>query len=377
MVGGPDRNRYVGRYRENTIHMNETTVSTVDKSLAMLLKAEKDFPGYSLDFCSGYVSTDGVLLVKKMLKSSPKVRAVVGLNTSNRISAFQMLRDDCGVEVYVFVTRSYMLFHPKIYFGTLNAQAWAMVGSSNLTKSGLSSNIEHNLFITGQRHTEPFISIETQIEAYCQQAYLFDTVMEKELIKIEHKLNGNSSDPVYKNLLFHYGIRPKTGLDFGIPSEACQVALETLIEFTDNTVLEYAYQMLLLLVMLNRTDKEGAFSLEETANCFYEFYNLRRLAGLPIEKAYKTRQATVDNINVSTARICQMLKNSPFPRFERQGLLNISDDGKYFIINPALLVSLTPTVKEHLRKKAIERMRQHFGEDENMIEAMIKQAIEH
>ncbi|MEO8970699.1 MAG: phospholipase D-like domain-containing protein [Ktedonobacteraceae bacterium] len=356
--------------------MNETTVSAVDKSLAMLLKAEKDFPGYSLDFCSGYVSTDGVLLVKKMLKSSPKVRAIVGLNTSNRISAFQMLRDDCGVEVYVYVTRSYMLFHPKIYFGALNAQAWAMIGSSNLTKSGLSSNIEHNLFITGQRHIEPFISIETQIEAYCQQAYLFDTSIEKELRKIEQKLNGTLSDPAYKNLLFLYGIRPKTRLDFNIPLEACQVALETIVSFTENTMLEYAYQMLLLLVMLSRTDENGTFSLEETANCFYEFYKLRRLAGLPIEKAYKTRQAIVDNVNVSAAKIRQMLKNSPFPRFERQGLLDISDDGKYFIINPALFVSLTPTVKEHLRKKAIERMRQHFGEDEMMMEAMIVQAIE-
>ena len=46
--------------------MNETTVSAVDNSLAMLLKAEKDFPGYALDFCSGYVSTDGVLLIKKI-----------------------------------------------------------------------------------------------------------------------------------------------------------------------------------------------------------------------------------------------------------------------------------------------------------------------
>lgn len=357
--------------------MNETTVSAVDNSLAMLLKAEKDFPGYALDFCSGYVSTDGVLLIKKMLRSSPKARAIVGLNTSNRISAFQMLRDDCGVEVYVYVTRSFMLFHPKIYFGTLNAQAWAMVGSSNLTKSGLSSNIEHNLFITGQRHTEPFISIETQIEAFCQQAYLFDSEIEKVLREIERKHSGNSSDSVYKNALFHYGIRPKTGLDFGIPSEASQVALETLIEFTDNTVLEYAYQMLLLLVMLNRTNKDGSFSVEETANCFYEFYNLRRLAGLPIEKAYKTRQAIVDNINVSFAKIRYMLKTSPFPRFERQGLLDISDDGKYFIVNPALIVSLTPPIKEYLRKKAIGRIRQHFGEDEEIIEAMIKQAVEH
>ena len=355
--------------------MNETTISAVDKSLAMLLKAEKDFPGYSLDFCSGYVSTDGVLLLKKMLKSSPRARAVVGLNATNRISAFQMLRDDCGVEVYVYVTRSFMLFHPKIYFGTLNAQAWAMIGSSNLTKSGLSSNIEHNLFITGQRHTEPFISIETQIDAFCKQAYLFDTFIEKELREIERKLNGNTSDSVYKNLLFLHNIRPKTILESSIPSEACQVAIETLFEFTDNTVLEYAYQMLLLLVMLKHNDENGTFSLEDTANCFNEFYNLRRAAGLPVEKTYGSRQAIVDNINVSSANIRQMLKRSPFPRFERQGLLDISDDSKYFIVNPALHVGLTSTLKESLRKKTIKRISQHFGEDEKMIENMIKQAI--
>jgi HKD family nuclease len=81
-----------------------------------------------------------------------------------------MLRDDCNVEVYLYVTSIYTLFHAKIYFGKLNAQAWAMVGSSNLTKRGLSMNVEHNLFITGQRHTEPFISIEAQIAAFCSEA---------------------------------------------------------------------------------------------------------------------------------------------------------------------------------------------------------------
>ena len=127
--------------------MPDTTIRAVDKSLAVLLQAEKDFPGYSLEICSGYVSADGVLLPKRMLKAAPKARAIVGLNVSNRLSAFQMLRDDCNVEVYLYVTSFYTLFHPKIYFGALNAQAWAMVGSSNLTKRGLSMNVEQNLFI--------------------------------------------------------------------------------------------------------------------------------------------------------------------------------------------------------------------------------------
>ena len=50
-----------------------------------------------------------------------------------------------------------------------------------------------------------------------------------------------------------------------VRSAAQQVALETLFEFTENTKLEYAYQMLLLLVMLNRSDENGQFLLEEAA----------------------------------------------------------------------------------------------------------------
>jgi len=355
--------------------MPDTTISAVDKSLEVLLQAEKDFPGYSLDFCSGYVSTDGVLLLKRMLRTAPKVRAIVGLNSTNRVSAFQMLRDDCDVEVYVYVTSTFTLFHPKIYFGKLNAPAWALVGSSNLTKRGLSLNVEHNLFITGQRHTEPFISIEAQIEAFRGQAYLFDADIEKKLEKIEKELASSTSDVEYKKRLYALGIKPRAQLEFTIPVEAQQVALETLFEFTENTKLEYAYQMLLHLVMLTCSDENGLFSLEQAAYCFSEFYRLRREAGLPPEKSYGLKHAVVDNPNASPAQIRQMLKTSPFPRFERQGLLDLSEDERYFVVNPALLEALTPAVRESLRKKAIGRMVEHFGEDEKLIEAMVVGAI--
>jgi HKD family nuclease len=355
--------------------MPDITISAIDKSLAVLLQAERDFPGYSLDFCSGYVSTDGVLLLKQMLKTAPKARAIVGLNATNRVSAFQMLRDDCNVEVYVYVTSMYTLFHPKIYFGKLNAQAWAMVGSSNLTKSGLSLNVEHNLFITGQRHIEPFISIEAQIAAFCSQAYLFESDIEKELVKIERELRSNATDKEYKQRLFALGIKPKAQLDITIPDEAQQVALETLFSFIENTKLEYAYQMLLLLVMLKYTDENGQFSLKETAHCFSEFYRLRREAGLPAEKSYGLKHAVVDNPNATLSQMCQMLKTSPFPRFERQGLLDLSEDDRYFVVNPALLEALTSAVRESLRRKAIGRLAEHFGEEERIIEAMVERGI--
>jgi len=350
--------------------MPDTTILAIDKSLTVLLQAEKDFPGYSLDFCSGYVSTDGVLLLKRMLRAAPKARAIVGLNATNRVSAFQMLRDDCNVEVYLYVTSIYTLFHPKIYFGKLNAQAWALVGSSNLTKRGLSLNVEHNLFITGQRHTEPFISIEGQIEAFCSEAYFFDSAIEKELGKVEEGLRANTSEKEYKQRLLALGLRPKAQLDIVIPDEAQQVALETLFWFIENTKLEYAYQMLLLLVMLKLVDKNGEFSLKETAQCFAEFYRLRREAGLPAEKSRGLKQAVVDNPKVTIAQLCQMLKINPFPRFERLGLLELSEDERSFVVNPALLEALTPGVRESLRRMAVGRLIEHFGEGEGIIEGI-------
>jgi len=73
--------------------------------------------------------------------------------------------------------------------------------------------------------------------------------------------------------------------------------------------------------------------------------------------------------------MCQMLKTSPFPRFERQGLLDISEDERYFVVNPALLEALTPSVRQSLRKKAVERLAEHFGEDERIVEVIVGEAV--
>ena len=71
----------------------------------------------------------------------------------------------------------------------------------------------------------------------------------------------------------------------------------------------------------------------------------------------------------------QMLKTSPFPRFERQGLLDISEDNQYFILNPALLAALTPVSKLALRAIAIQRIAEHFGEEVLEVEEMVKKAF--
>jgi hypothetical protein len=155
-----------------------------------------------------------------------------------------------------------------------------------------------------------------------------------------------------------------------------QLALEKLTEFAKTADLEYAYQMLLLLVMLGHTDKRGVFSVEEAARCFGEFYRLRRVAGFsPVEKKRGGKTAVVDKPNVSLNELKTLVKTRPFPRFERAGLLELSEDEMYFLINPTVSEVLTPDVKDMLRKLAISRMAVHFGEDEAKIEERVVLAI--
>jgi hypothetical protein len=238
-----------------------------------------------------------------------------------------------------------------------------MVGSSNLTWNGFSANVERNILMTGQRYTEPFVSIETQMATLRSQAYVFNADIERKLIEIEKNLGTNPPESEYKKRLSALGIKPKVQTQHSIPLESQDAALETLFEFTKSTRLEYAYQMLLLLTLLNHSDNSGFLTLEKAAHCFIDFYKLRSEAGLTPEKSYNSRRAIAEKPDVSRAKMRQMLKTSPYPRFERQGLLDISEDNQYFMLNPALLAALTPFAKLALRAIAIQRIAEHFGEE--------------
>jgi HKD family nuclease len=351
-----------------------TTVQTVDNALQQLLATAKNFPGASLDICSGYISTNGISSLRNMLEKARSVRAVVGLNSTNRLNAYRMLRS-FGAQVYIYVAPPRTIFHPKIYFGSLETQVWALIGSSNLIESGMATNVEHNLFITGQRHTEPFSSLEARIESFIKQSYPFDREFEKRLLEVERKMLRESQTNKYDACLLAAGIIPKEKLEVTIPVEVQRVALETLFKFAGSTRLEYAYQMLLLLVMLARSDANGWFSVEEAASCFMVFYKTRREAGLPPEKRRGSKLAVADNPNASLGDYSRLIKKLPFSRFEREGLLGLSDDGQYFVMNPALLERLNAEVREALRELAIGRMAEHYKEDIVNIEVMVAIAV--
>jgi len=53
----------------------------------------------------------------------------------------------------------------------------------------------------------------------------------------------------------------------------------------------------------------------------------------------------------------------------------LSEDDRYFVVNPALLEGLTQAVRERLRRMAIGRLVEHFGEEEEVVEGMVSRSI--
>ncbi len=356
-----------------SIGMPDTAISFVDEPLRVLLKAGKDYPDSDLDFSIAYVSSMGVSWLQSLLRSANRARVVAGLSAINHVSAFVRLQN-LGVDVYVYAPEEGKIFHPKIYYGRTKEQAWAMIGSSNLTEKGLSINVERNLFIAGKRITEPFTSIEAHLEAFCAQAYPFDNDIKKRLTEIERKATVGISEKEYLKKLIEAGIKPMVRAKSTIPVELQQIALETLLRYARTTTLVHAYQMLLLLIMLNCTNEEGLLSLEEAAYCFSEFYRLRVSAGFPMEKERGTKHSDIEIGNLR--KISRIIMIDPFPRFERRGLMELNDDNQFLLVSPAILEALTPEYREELRSIAISRLAEHFEQDKGTIEMLVTAAID-
>lgn len=91
-----------------------------------------------------FARSSGVRLLAKALRPlASKTAVFVGIrNDITSVQALLALKN-LGVELYAVDTgRSTEIFHPKIYLAVQATQAKAVVGSANLTSSGLGGNIE-------------------------------------------------------------------------------------------------------------------------------------------------------------------------------------------------------------------------------------------
>ncbi len=144
-----------------------------------------------------------------------------------------------------------------------------------------------------------------------------------------------------------------------------------LVQFIQAARMESAYQMLLLLLLLNKSG-EGSFSLDEAADRFASFYKLRIESNLPPEKQRGTKEA-----NFRRNPLRRTILRQPYPILFRAELLTLDDERQIFLIPVALQAAVQQSAeKAQVRTLALKKLAKHYAESEEQIEDLVKRSIE-
>jgi len=121
-----------------------------------------------VDIAVAYMKNDGVALLRKplmqLLKRGGRTRIVIavdpfGITDGSAVATLYTLLSKYPVQARIRYYRD-NAFHPKLYVFKYGNKTVAIVGSSNLTRAAMESNIEANLLIEGEPN-EPTIATVT------------------------------------------------------------------------------------------------------------------------------------------------------------------------------------------------------------------------
>ena len=118
-----------------------------------------------------YMLSEGLL---DFITRGGRIRVLVGLENGvtdyNSILEFATMTGDCKCKLYIDTSAQEISFHPKVYIFSSNSLNRIIIGSSNLTRSGLSTNVEANVLIDEEKCNR---EIANQVLAYFE--YLWNS----------------------------------------------------------------------------------------------------------------------------------------------------------------------------------------------------------
>lgn len=126
-----------------------------DSLLEFLRRSERAF------FAVAYVTISGVNLIKNYIPEDARMITCIDFFLTEPIALRELVNK--GVKVKILNVRP--SFHPKVsYFMKNTTEAYAIIGSSNLTEAGLRDNIEANVILQGTLDEKIFIDIQDYLE---------------------------------------------------------------------------------------------------------------------------------------------------------------------------------------------------------------------
>ena len=147
-----------------------------------------------IDLIVSFLMESGVKMLLPQLKQAQKRGVPIRILTGNYLgitqpSALYLLRSELGDQIDLrFYADSHRSFHPKAYFFHADKESRVFIGSSNISRSALTSGIEWNYRFNSRQDSQNFkLFYETFEDLFKNHSYVIDDAELKAYSKNWHK----------------------------------------------------------------------------------------------------------------------------------------------------------------------------------------------
>lgn len=325
--------------------------------------------------CSAYVTREGLAAIGDLLASAEEVHAIFGAGPLTDPEALQELQQR-GTAVGLILHSPGAEFHPKCYMGIrADGQAWAVVGSANLTGRGAGANVELLVTVTGSQD-HPFMA---DLRDWLQEVERFSAPLTSDLLQSLHQVHtayvqaaavADAAQAEMLRVLAASCCAARTGGTETMPRPSTAGAAElarrlnehALVHYIQTTRLFASYKLVILGLLLQAPN--GRLTLSECAWRFHMFYLTLQAAGQQPERASGSPPPLMLHPDrLTQAEVERLLLQEPRQAFHRSGRVVVfQNDGRgweVFIARP-LWVATTGSGRERALAAVLDRLEAYY-----------------
>lgn len=314
--------------------------------------------------CSAYIRKDGVQAVRPLLKAR-HIRAVLGAGEQTEPLAVKELSSR-HVQVRLVQHTAKSEFHPKCYVGLeQGGEAWAVVGSANLTGRGAEGNVELMTVVEGEA-TDPYF------------------VMLLEWLGVQYRTGHPATDAIMKGITAMFEARGTATTEQLLARKQMEEAFavaerdrgrRSILTYIGSTKLLTSYKLVILGVLLHAPD--GRLPLEECANRFQAFYQALQGQGVPPERRLRGGKqiAMITPLEHDLKRVISLLRGRKDLTIKKRGFVRYHEGatGTQLIAGANLSAAERLEAQTALVERLTAYYRDRVGADR--AEGVIRQAL--
>lgn len=326
-------------------------------------------------FYAAYVTWKEVAAVRDLIASAEKVHGIFGACPLTDPEALRELQQRGAVVGLIRLCPGTEL-QPEWYMGIgADGQAWAALGSANLTGRGAGADVELLVTVTGSQD-HPFMA---DLRDWLQEVERFSAPLTSDLLQALHQvqrahaLAAPATDPDQAdmlNVLAESGSEARQEQAETMPRSLTATAAElarrlheeALVHYIRTTRLFASYKLVVLGLLLQAPD--GRLTLSECARRFHRFYLTLQAAGQQPERASGSLPpAMLHPERLTQAEVESLLLQEPRQAFHRSGRVVVfHNDGQgweVFIARP-LWVATAGSGRERTLAAVLERLEAYY-----------------